>query len=70
METRKYQLPNTNVSKRMVNRVVAVVECSIGEYCTNAARDTMQVTITCKEEDIPVVQKILHTTGTLKSKGE
>jgi len=69
METRYYYLPNNNISKRLINRVVINIGCSVGEFAVTANGD-MRVAITCNEKDTPCVQKILNTTGLLKKENE
>ena len=69
METRYYYLPHNNVSKRLINRVVNNVGCSIGEFAVTAD-GTKRVAITCNEKDTLCVQKILNTTGLLKKENK
>lgn len=56
-------MPNNTVSKALLNSMFNRVGCSIGDLTVNASRDTMRVPITCRDEDIRVVEKILKTYG-------
>lgn len=57
MTTRTYYLPKNRIALHIVNNIVAKVGCSIGDI--RVIKDTLKVSITCNQHDIPKVEKIL-----------
>lgn len=57
MTTRTYYMPKNRISLYILNCIIDKVGCSIGEI--KKVSDTIRVPITCKEQDIKKVEKIL-----------
>ena len=59
MTTRTYYLPKNRISLHVINLVVNKVGCSIGELRVNQKNNIIRVPITCNDNDIPKIEKIL-----------
>ena len=57
MTTRTYYMPKNRISLYILNCIIDKVRCSIGEI--KKVSDTIRVPITCKEQDVKKVEKIL-----------
>ncbi len=57
MTTRTYYLPKNRIALHIVNNIVAKVGCSIGDI--RVIKDTLKVSITCNQQDVQKVEKIL-----------
>lgn len=59
MTTRTYYVPRNQIGRYVMNTVVERVGCSVEDFKPNIASDVIRFTITCRDKDIPVVERIL-----------
>lgn len=59
MTTRTYYLPKNRISLHLINYMVDRVGCSIGELKVNQQSNTIRVPVTCNDNDISKIEKIL-----------
>lgn len=57
--TRTYYMPKNRISMMLINKAAAKVGCSIGELKIMKTTDTIRVPITCNENDVKRIEKIL-----------
>lgn len=59
MITRSYYVPRNQIGHFIINTVVDKVSCSIGDIVPYTFMDVMRFTITCRDKDIPMVERII-----------
>lgn len=59
MTTRTYYVPRNQIGRYVINTVVERVGCSIGDI-TPSLIGVMRFTITCRDKDIPTVERIIN----------
>ena len=59
MTTRSYYVPRNQIGHYIINTVVDKVSCSIGDIVPYTFMDVMRFTITCRDKDIPKVERII-----------
>lgn len=59
MATRTYYMPKNRISMHLINYMVARVGCSIGKLEVNKVTDTIRVPVTCNEQDVSKIERIL-----------
>lgn len=59
MTTRSYYVPRNQIGHYIINTVVDKVSCSIGDIVPYTFMDVMRFTITCRDKDIPTVERII-----------
>lgn len=58
MTTRSYYVPS-QIGHFIINTVVDRVSCSIGDIVPYNFMNVMRFTITCRDKDIPTVERII-----------
>ena len=61
MTTRTYYMPKNRIALHVINYMVSRVGCSIGELKVNRQADTIRVPVTCNDEDVAKIERILKT---------
>jgi hypothetical protein len=59
MTTRIYYLPKSRISIHLINYMFERIGCSIGELRVNQSTNTIKVPITCNDNDVPRIERIL-----------
>lgn len=59
MITRTYYLPKNRISLHVLNYMVERVGCSIGDIKAMKSADMLKVPITCNDNDIQKIERIL-----------
>ena len=59
MTTRTYYMPKNRISMHLINYMVAHVGCSIGKLEVNKTTDTIRVPVTCNDEDVQKIERVL-----------
>ena len=59
MTTRIYYLPKSRISIYLINHMFERIGCSIGELRVNRSTNTIKVPITCNDNDVPRIERIL-----------
>lgn len=59
MTTRSYYVPRNQIGHYIINTVIDKVSCSIGDIVPYTCMNVMRFTITCRDKDIPTVERII-----------
>jgi hypothetical protein len=59
MTTRTYYMPKNRISLYIISNIIDKIGCSIGDIKVQQISNTIRVPITCNDNDIPRVEKIL-----------
>ena len=59
MTTRTYYLPKSRIALHVLNYMVAKIGCSVGDIKTVKTANMIRVPITCNDNDIGRIEKIL-----------
>ena len=59
MTTRTYYLPKNRIAVHLINYIIERVGCSIGELKVNQQAGTIRVPITCNDNDVQKIERIL-----------
>lgn len=59
MTTRTYYMPRNRISLYIISNIIDKIGCSIGDIKVQQISNTIKVPITCNDNDIPRVEKIL-----------
>lgn len=59
MTTRTYYMPRNRISLYIISNIIDKIGCSIGDIKVQQISNTIRVPITCNDNDIPRVEKIL-----------
>lgn len=60
MTTRSYYVPHNQIGHYIINTVIDKVSCSIGDIVPYTFLGVMRFTITCRDKDIPTVERIIE----------
>jgi len=66
MTTRTYYLPKNRISIHILNYMVARVGCSIGDIKPLKNTDTLKVPVTCNDNDVQKIERILNVYGLME----
>lgn len=61
MTTRNYYMPKNRISLVIINAIINKVGCSIGDIRVQQTSGTIKVPITCNDNDVKRIEKILKT---------
>lgn len=63
MTTRTYYLPKNRISILLLNKIIARIECSIGDIrsCELGGEKLLKVPVTCNDKDVQKIEKVLYT---------
>ena len=59
MTTRTYYLPKNRVALHLINYMVTKVGCSIGELKVIQQANIIKVPVTCNDEDVDKIERVL-----------
>ena len=59
MTTRTYYMPRNRIALHLINYIIANIGCSVGELKLNIKSNTIRVPITCNDNDIPKIERML-----------
>ena len=59
MTTRTYYMPRNRISLYIISNIIDKIGCSIGDIKVQQISNTIKVPITCNDNDVPRVEKIL-----------
>jgi hypothetical protein len=59
MTTRTYYLPRNRIALHVINYMVSHIGCSIGDITVNRTSNTLKVPVTCNDNDVKRIERIL-----------
>lgn len=65
MTSRTYYLPKNRIAMHLINYMVNKVGCSIGDLKVNQSANTIRVPVTCNDQDVKKIERILNQYGML-----
>jgi hypothetical protein len=52
-------MPKSRISLHLINYMITHVGCSIGKLEVNKTTDTIRVPVTCNDEDVDKIERVL-----------